>query len=425
MRKFMPRCALRIQDDHGVALFAAIAGLVVLSTMIAALAILARNENLIAQLNKDEAQAAYAAEAGANWGRRVLHRIFQTDLPARVFATPRTAMNSALQTTRTSVGAAQFIRDFAIPASGPQFVACSPCPDPMYSAVYSDASTKQITDNLQSVLTLTCPGTAGCPANMVFTARVIVSAHPTIPPAIMPGTDVVGALFTYVWRIESSGTAGRARQQYVILDSSVPLNLAGSFTIALNGEFVKYAHFIDQFQDAGPGGSWMSYRDVYTGPVHTNTRFSILGDSNSNEGPTFRSEATQSMPTTRFSNRGNEQNLHRDSSSQDWPRLGPDPGILCKLQDCSGFTRGFDFDPTTPGNDRIPFPSGNNPNERLDQICVALGIAQAGCPRRPAAAPTPATISCGDPPSSARHRRRQLHRQRPAQRRHLRQRQRA
>jgi hypothetical protein len=107
MRKFMPRCALRIQDDHGVALFAAIAGLVVLSTMIAALAILARNENLIAQLNKDEAQAAYAAEAGANWGRRVLHRIFQTDLPARVFATPRTAMNSALQTTRTSVGAAQ------------------------------------------------------------------------------------------------------------------------------------------------------------------------------------------------------------------------------------------------------------------------------------------------------------------------------
>ena len=164
MRRLMARLTVQTRNDHGVALFAAIAGMVVLSTMIAALVILARNEGLIAQLNKDEAQAAYAAEAGANWGRRVLHRIFQTDLPARVFATPPNAMNAALQTTyRTSVGAAQFIRDFAIPVSGPQFVACSPCPDPMYSAVYSDATTKQITDNLQSVLTLTCPGNSRLP----------------------------------------------------------------------------------------------------------------------------------------------------------------------------------------------------------------------------------------------------------------------
>ena len=77
------------------------------------------------------------------------------------------------------------------------------------------------------------------------------------------------------------------------------------------------------------------------------------------------------MTTTRFSNGGSEQNLSRDSSSQDWPLLGPDPGILCKLVDCSGFTRGFDFDPTTGAIDPIPFPGGGNPADRLTQACLA------------------------------------------------------
>ena len=62
------------------------------------------------------------------------------------------------------------------------------------------------------------------------------------------------------------------------------------------------------------------------------------------------------MTTTRFSNGGNEQNLSRDSSSRDWPLLGSDPGILCKQVDCSGFTRGFDFNADDPGDrpDRVP-----------------------------------------------------------------------
>ena len=192
-----------------------------------------------------------------------------------------------------------------------------------------------------------------------------------------------------MWRIESSGTAGRARQQWVIHDSSVPVNQDGSFTIALNAEFVKYAHFIDQFQDAGSGDPWMSYRHVYTGPVHTNTRFSILGNTSTpdEEGPTFRSEATQTMPTTRFSNGGNEQNLSRDSSSRDWPLLGPNPGISCKQVDCSGFTRGVRLQSgPRPILDPIPFPGGSNPPDRQDQICMALGYAGAAygrddCPR--------------------------------------------
>jgi hypothetical protein len=378
MRRLTARLTVQTRNDHGVALFAAIAGMVVLSTMIAALVILARNEGLIAQLNKDEAQAAYGAESGANWGRRVLHQRLGVDLANAVAATPRPAMKIALNTTYNSAnGATQFIRDYAVSASGPQFASCSPCPDPKYSVVYSDATTKQITDSLQNVLTITCPGTAGCPANMAFTTRVIVSTHPTKPPVITAGGN--GARFTYVWRIESSGTAGRARQQWVIHDSSVPRQQDGAFTIALNGEFARYAHFIDQFQDAGGGNPWMSYRHVYTGPVHTNRRFSILGNTSTptEEGPAFQSEATQTMTTTRFSNGGNEQNLSRDSSPRDWPRLGPYPGVPCKQVDCSGFTRGFDGDRTTPGINPIAFPStstlGTAEDARKWEICVALG----------------------------------------------------
>ena len=145
----------------------------------------------------------------------------------------------------------------------------------------------------------------------------------------------------------------------------MPDNQVGSFTIAVTAEFVKYAHFIDQFQDAGSGEPWISYRHKYTGPVHTNTRFSILGNTGiaGQEGPTFRSEATQTMDTTRFNNGGKATNLKQDSSAKDWPILGATPGIFCKTADCSGFTRAFDFDPrpASPGIHPIPFPATGTP----------------------------------------------------------------
>jgi len=137
MSRFAVRFAAPARNERGVALFAAIAGMVLLSTMIAALVILARNETMIAQLTKDEAQAAYAAEAGANWGRKLLLQRLSVDLPAAVSAAGRPAMKTALVSTYNSYnGGAQFIRDFAVPSSGPAFLSCSGgCAEPNYSAV--------------------------------------------------------------------------------------------------------------------------------------------------------------------------------------------------------------------------------------------------------------------------------------------------
>ena len=75
------------------------------------------------------------------------------DLPTKVVTEPRASMGTALKTTYNSMnGAAQFIREFAIPASGPVFVACTDCTEPTYS-VFS-----QIPDAQQSVMSLAVPG---------------------------------------------------------------------------------------------------------------------------------------------------------------------------------------------------------------------------------------------------------------------------
>lgn len=351
-----------VANERGAALFAAVLGMVVLSTMMVAYVVLARDEILIAQLGKDEAQAAFAAEGGANYGRWMLAQRLRTDLPRRVSATGRAAMKIALTTLyNTPAGAAQFLVDMALPSgSGPTFVLCTAvgggCPEPNFSAVGN------IPDAQEVVLTLT--GTT--PA---YTTRVIVGVHPTVPPVITSGGTA--ATFTYVWRVESSGTSGRALQQYVIHDSAVPTDTSGSFTIALNANFVQYAHFIDSM-DATQ--AWISFRHIYTGPVHTNTRFNILGNVAvpGQEGPTFRSPATQWDPQTRFNNGGGAVIQARDSTANDWPLLGSAPGILCKVVDCSGFTRNYDYDPTTPAIDKIPFPTAGNV-DRTAEITAAQG----------------------------------------------------
>jgi hypothetical protein len=382
-----PRRALRT-DQRGAALFAAVAALLILSTMMVAYSLLARDETRIAQITKNESQAAYAAEAGANHGRKMLAQRLRNDLPRVVATTSRATLKTQLQTLySTSAGAAQFLVDYAIPAaSGPTFVLCTGvtggCPEPAFSAVGT------IPDAQQVALTLTG-------ASPAYTTRVMVGVHPTIAPVITSGG--AGALFTYVWRIESTGTSGQALQQYVIHDSATPDNLTGAFTIALNAEFVRYAHFIDNMDSSQ---AWISYRHVYTGPVHTNGRFNILGNAPTalQEGPTFRSEATSWDNQIRFNNGGSTLTTAKDSTSRDWPLLGAAPGILCKLTDCAGLTRNYDYDPSTAAIDKIPYPSGSNPEARNDEVCVALNRVTYtidGARTCPAAGSSPPSPSCG------------------------------
>lgn len=348
--------------ERGAALFAVMVSMLLLSTMVVAFAVLARDETYTSQNSREIALAEFAAEAGANYGRWMLAQRLRQDLPRQVAATARPTMITALQTSyNTPAGAAQFLVDMALPqASGPTFALCGgSCPEPLHSPI------GEIPDTQQVVLTMN--GT-----DPTYTARVIVGVPPAAPPVITNGGTA--GLFTYMWRVESTGRAPRATQ-FSSHDSVIATLPTGTFTIALNSSFVHYAHFIDQMTSSQ---AWISFRHVYTGPVHTNTRFNILGNPT---GPTFRSEATQTFNDVRFNNAGAATTVARDSTTNDRPLLGPAPGVSCNSVDCTGFTRNYDFDPTTPAIDPIPFPAGPNPADRQAQIDRALG-------------PTPCVASC-------------------------------
>ncbi len=344
-----------LNNERGAALFAAVLAALLLSVALASFITLSRSEGLIAMNDRDEAQALFAADAGANHGRWMLAQRLRVDLPLRVAAIQKPAMAANLIGTYDSPGgAARFLVDLAQAEGGPNFVICpaGACPEPSF--------TPEIPDDQQALLTLasTTPS---------YNARVIVSA--VAPPVI--GNGGQSALLTYTWRIESIGTSGRATQA-VIHDSASAGLPTGQFNIALQATFAQYAHFINRM---GPSDPWISFRHTYTGPVHTNTRFNILGNPG---GPTFRSEVTQTLSATRFYNGGSAITTASDSSPNDWPLLGPAPGALCKVVDCAGFTRSFDFDPITPGIQSVPLPQTGGP-ELTAMINAAKGRTPAGC----------------------------------------------
>jgi hypothetical protein len=370
MRSRHAPSAPALLNQRGAALFAAVLAMLLLSTMTVAFTILARDEAMIGQNARESVQSEFGAEAGASHGRWTLAQRVRQDVVRVVATLPRATVVNRLQNTyNTPAGAAQMLLDLATPAvAGPAFVLCSTdpqgCPEPSFSPI------GEIPDSQQVVLTIN--GT-----NPVYTARVTVGVPPAAPPIITSGGT--SGVFNYMWRVDSVGTAGRATQA-VSHDSVIAALPSGTFTVALQSSFVQYAHFIDQMDQ---NQAWISFRHVYTGPVHTNTRFNILGNPT---GPTFRSEATQTLNDIRFNNNGGAITQARDSTAFDWPLLGPAPGVLCQQVDCTGLTRNYDYDPSTGVSDPIPFPAGPNPADRQVQATVAMGPTPfAGC--TPAANP--------------------------------------
>lgn len=376
----MTERAERLGNEQGALLFMTVLSLLLLSIFIVSLATVARNELFMANADREGMRAAYAAESGASHGRQALDQLVRVSLPAQVAGTNRTALAAALNagTYSGGSGGAALLTTFAIPGAGPTFARCDTaggCPEPAWHPGGQVADDSQVILQLQGV-------------DPAYDVRVIVATDPTAPPVI---TNVgEGGQFNYLWRIESTGYASRdavglgprgwATQQ-VTHDSRTNTRPSGRFTVALNGSFVQYAHFIDSMDSTSP---WISFRHVYTGPVHVNTRMNILGNPN---GPTFRSEASQTFLDIRFNNGGSATTIQRDSTvTNDWPLLG-DTLTPCKLVDCFGLTRGLDFNPQTVALDPVPFPN------TADATTLASQRAQL----RRALGPTACALPCVTP----------------------------
>jgi hypothetical protein len=365
-----------LANERGAALFAAVLAMLLLSTMMVAFAVVARDEVVISQNAREASTAEFAAEAGANFGRFILSRRLTSDVNAEVAKLDRPTMVNLLKNSyNTHAGAAQFLLERALAQTDGHgnFQLCSNCPEPAHTPG------GEIPDGQQVVLTLNGN-------NPTYTSRVIVGVPngPTGLPIIKGGGS--SAEMIYMWRVESTGRTGRSTQM-VSHDSVIASAPQGTFKIYLNSGFVQYAHFIDQMTSSQ---AWISFRHIYTGPVHTNTRFNILGNPT---GPTFRSEATQTLNDIRFNNNGSNTTQARDSTANDWPLLGPAPGVLCKSVDCTGLTRNHDYDPVAPGVQTIPFPNAGDPTtltDRDNEIAKALGQDPPG-----AVAVIPGGGACG------------------------------
>ncbi len=337
-----------VSNERGAALFAAVVALLLLSITVASFVTLSRSEVLMAQNDREAAQAFFAAEAGANVGRWSLRQRLGTNLPVQVATIPLTSANLENR-YNSAAGAALFLAEFASRAGEADFVICpaGECPDPPWDR-RPDGT--EFPDAEQAIMTLTSETPA-------YTARVIVSA---VGPPIINSEGTQG-LFAYRWRIESTGMAGRARQ-IVSLSSQALEFPGGTFTIVLSKGYTRFAHFLNDAQTSSAGTAWFHSGHVYDGPVHTNSRFNV------SFSPTFKGGATQTHGRANFQHAGND--LEADSNPpDDTPKLGPN-AVACTQIECAGFDRSFDYDPTTPAIDPIPLPGGG---ARSVQRNAALG----------------------------------------------------
>jgi len=135
-----------------------------------------------------------------------------------------------------------------------------------------------------------------------YTAKIIVKANgaPTNPQ-----NDVF--VFPYSYMIESQGSI---TQTIPATQKTVRL-LQGSFTITVRRDtFAKFALFTNQHRTPTGTIVWFTANTNFTGPLHSNDRFSFANNPSSR----FTEKVTQHLTTARFYNNGWPRNLNADSN---------------------------------------------------------------------------------------------------------------
>lgn len=219
-------------------------------------------------------QALGLAEAGVNQGVSELRERIRTDLKDKVEQETRSSVYNSYVTNNDSLG---FLRDFAYAAGDSQFVVAGE----------------------EATLTLSSLSLDTAVAGN-YSAKIMVSpnGNPSIP---QPDTYI----FPYNYKIESAGTITTPTVQ-----KTVRL-LQGSFTITIRRDtFAKYALFTNHHKTPSETTVWFTANTDFTGPLHTNERFSFAN----NPSGTFSAEVTQHLTTARFYNQGSPKLLNADSN---------------------------------------------------------------------------------------------------------------
>jgi len=249
------------------------------------------NDIKMAETNLAQSQAFYLSEGGKNAALVELRSRVISEIGDQV----RGALNITDYVTALQTGSLELLRDYANSGVGDvQFTMDHPGYGPAAGRAYlvvqrDDAGTGSYT--------------------------ALIEAFPDGDPS------EVGDTFTFPYRYEIStdGTATLRNIGQSILS-------VGTFTVTIQRDnFARYALFTDVHKSPTGGTVWFTERTSFSGPVHTNDRFSFAN----NPSGTFTGAVTENEQNAQYYNSGRPVLLDADrNGDKDVPTFG------------QGFTRG-------------------------------------------------------------------------------------
>lgn len=233
-------------------------------------------EKRSADSEKFVAQALGLAEAGVNHGVSELREKIRTDLKSALESTNLNQLRNDLDGYFASQNPLGLLGDYA-----------------------------QFTVNAnQATLTLSALDlSTGVQGN--YTATVSVMPQQAASNPEQPDTDTY--IFYYNYIIDSQGSVTNtipAAQKNIRLQQ-------GSFVLTVRRDtFAKFALFTNHHKMPSADTVWFTANTNFTGPLHTNERFSFANSPSAN----FSAQVTQHLTTARFYNNGSPRLLDADSN---------------------------------------------------------------------------------------------------------------
>lgn len=288
-----------VDDERGVALMAALATILVLTLLVGVMALTTMGERTMSADQLRSVQALAAAEAGAYYALGELRQRFAVDLNVRVAGAAQSqllAPCTAEQTGTPGAGAWQIVRDFAYPLTL--------------------GSTDWVEDAANREVRLAV-GTPAAPVQLTDSpaGRSLGRFHATVTLRPTRRTGVVCQvggplaperyLMWFDYRIVATGTAGNAQRTVCLVGpptGAVPCDAWEPPTAAWTGSGTGFPMLIERAayhewalgilsSDPADSATWMYTTSVFTGPVHTNSRFQIWGRPTFNDPSTTQVDA--------------------------------------------------------------------------------------------------------------------------------------
>ena len=217
------------------------------------------------------------ARSGANHALLELRKRVRKDLKDKVSREKKSSVFDAYVANSNSLG---FLRDFAYAEGDAQFL------------VFNGKATLDV-----SALNIDTWGLRGS-----YTSRITI--EPNGNPAKPNGDTYV---FYYKFMIDSSGSIVGT---ITALENNIRLT-QGAFAITVKRDnFAKYALFTNHHKTLDNSTVWFSANTNFTGPVHTNERYSFAN----NPSAAFAEEVTQHLSRARFFNIGDTILADADSN---------------------------------------------------------------------------------------------------------------